>query len=401
MAGSALAQPGFRLFFIGNIFTLNGIWMQRMTLGWVAWHVSGSPSLVGLVSFIGFIPTLCLSVLFGAMTDRVDLIRACRILQILFLISSLALLATWSNGLLTSFAICAIAFMVGTISAAFNPMRMATAPLLADLRHLSSVMALSSVNLNMARVTGPALGGLAISTLGIGGALALQVALFLPNFVVLALLNPRCREGMDGPRQSIFSSIMEGVTLARENALIRQALLLSAVFGMLARAVMEILPVVAGAGFDRGAEGLAVLASCAGAGALIGGFQRVMFSHRQTHGLPPVALICSYLGMAAVIAVGSSTIWALTAVAVFVLGLCSSVTAVSIVTAINLSVDDRIRGRIGGIWLTTGIGSAALGALGLGIVAEWFGLAAAMETSGVIGVILTSLVLLGRTRSGA
>lgn len=400
MIRSALSQPNFRLYFIGNVFTLNGIWMQRMTIGWVAWDVSGSPGLVGLVSFINFIPTILLSLFFGAMTDRIALMRASRVLQAAFMVSSLLLFGIWASGWLTPVAICAVALLLGTINAAFNPLRMAIAPLLAEPRFLSSVVALSSVNLNMARMTGPALGGVAISVLGIGGAFMMQAALFVPNFVVLAFLTPRCRTGSGGDKQGIVEAILEGAALARNSRIIRQALLLSGVFGLLARGVMEILPVIADGGFDKGATGLGILASSAGAGALLGGFQRVMFSHRQKVGLPPIAIVCSYLGMLCTIVIGLSSSWALSVGAVFALGFCASVTAVSIVTSINLSIDDRIRGRIGSIWLTTAIGSSAIGALGMGVVAEWAGLATALVVSGCVGCALTALVLLGPQPGG-
>lgn len=399
MTRSALSQPNFRMFFIGNVFTLNGIWMQRMTVGWVTWEVSGSPGLVGLVSFINFIPTIFLSVFFGALTDRINLVLAGQMLHALFLVASCILFGTWAAGWLSPLAICAIALVLGTVNAAFNPLRMAMAPLLAEPRFLSSVVALSSVNLNIARMTGPALGGLAISALGIGGAFITQAMLFLPNFIVLALICPRCREGLAGPKQGIVEAIMEGVALARDNRTIRQALMLSGIFGFLARGVMEILPAIADGGFGKGAAGLGILASSAGAGALLGGFQRVLFNHKQTSSLPQIAVFCSYFGMICVIVVGLSSNWPLSVGAVFALGFCSSVTAVSIVTGINMSIDDRIRGRLGSIWLTTAIGAAAVGALAMGSIAEWVGLASALVASGMVGCVLTGLVLLRRTQS--
>ena len=169
---------------------------------------------------------------------------------------------------------------------------------------------------------------------------------------------------------------------------------MSAIFGFLARGVMEILPVIADGSFGKGATGLGVLASSAGAGALLGGFQRVLFSHRQTTGLPMIAVICSYLGMIFVTVIGMSDLWPLSVAAVLGLGFCSSVTAVSIVTGINMSIDDRVRGRVGSIWLTTAIGAAAVDALAMGSVAEWMGLETALLAAGGLGGLLTALVLI-------
>ncbi len=369
-----------------------------MTLGWITWEVGGSPSLVGVVAFIGFIPTICFSFFFGALTDRTDLIRASRIIHLLFFTFSFSLFGIWAAGLLSPLSICVIAMLIGTVNAAFNSVRMAMGPLLADLRFLSSIVALSSINLNVARMTGPALGGLAISAFGIGGALSVQAALFLPNFLTLAVLKLRRREGRGATKRSIFAEIVEGTVLARDNLIIRQALLLSAVYGFLARGVMDILPVISGGGFDRGAEGLALLASSAGAGAMMGGIQRVVFSQQSETGLPNAAFFTCFLGMGTVIAIGINPIWEISIGLVFILGFCSSVTAISIVTTLNLSIDDRLRGRIGSIWLTTAIGSAGIGALAMGAFSEWLGLATALSTAGVLGVFVTSLILVTARR---
>ena len=49
---AALRFHDFRIYMIGNIFALNGLWMQRLTIGWIAWELTGSASFVGLVAFI-------------------------------------------------------------------------------------------------------------------------------------------------------------------------------------------------------------------------------------------------------------------------------------------------------------------------------------------------------------
>jgi len=270
---------------------------------------------------------------------------------------------------------------------------MAAAPLLAELQYLKSIVALCSVNFNIARMTGPALAGLLISLSGIGVALAIQTVFFLPNFLVLSLLKLRCREGKTKAQPSLLAEIFEGLALARYNTIIRQALLLSAVYGFLARGVMDILPVIAGAGFERGADGFGLLASSAGAGALMGGFHSVVSGQRQAEGISRPTVVGCFLGMGAVATIGISPIWEITVFSVLILGCCTSITAISIVTSINLITDDRMRGRIGSIWLTTAIGSAAVGALILGLAIEWLGLSVALSLAGILGAILTALIL--------
>ena len=76
VAGGAFADRDFRLFFIGVFFAVQAIWIQRVTLGWLAWERSGQASMVGLVAAFSLVPTLLLGPLFGVIADRVDIRRA-------------------------------------------------------------------------------------------------------------------------------------------------------------------------------------------------------------------------------------------------------------------------------------------------------------------------------------
>ena len=70
---SALASGQFRRYLGGNFFALNALWMLRVTVGWIAWELTGSASFVGLVAFLYFAPTMVAGPLFGVLTDRIDI----------------------------------------------------------------------------------------------------------------------------------------------------------------------------------------------------------------------------------------------------------------------------------------------------------------------------------------
>jgi MFS family permease len=82
MSLAALRSPGFRRYLVGNAFALNGLWLGRLTMGWLAWDLTGQAGFVGLVSFLVFAPTLVSGPLFGVIADRIEprwwRRRACR-----------------------------------------------------------------------------------------------------------------------------------------------------------------------------------------------------------------------------------------------------------------------------------------------------------------------------------
>ena len=67
---AALKFRDFRIYLLGNIFALNGLWMQRLTIGWIAWDLTGSASFVGLVAFVNFVPTIIAGPFFGVFTYK-------------------------------------------------------------------------------------------------------------------------------------------------------------------------------------------------------------------------------------------------------------------------------------------------------------------------------------------
>lgn len=100
MNAAALSAPAFRSYFITNTIALHGLWLQRITLGWLAWSLSGQAGFVGFIAFLSFAPTLVSGPLFGVAADRVDLRRAALVTQSVLSLLTAALLATHLAGVL-------------------------------------------------------------------------------------------------------------------------------------------------------------------------------------------------------------------------------------------------------------------------------------------------------------
>ena len=99
---AALKYRDFRFYLGGNIFALNALWMQRVTIGWIAWDLTASSSFVGFIAFMNFAPTLVSGPLFGVWIDRVRVKRAALVTQSLMMTIALAILFLFSLAISTS-----------------------------------------------------------------------------------------------------------------------------------------------------------------------------------------------------------------------------------------------------------------------------------------------------------
>ena len=162
----ALQSRNFRTYVFGTFFSLHGLWIQRIVVGWLGWELTGSATWVGILSFLLFAPTIVSGPLFGVVADRVDVRFAALCTQSLQFGLSLAMLILHIAGLTSIWSLAVLSMLIGTVTSAHHPLRMTMAPRLVDENALGNAVAITSVNFNFARLFGPAIGGVVIATYG-------------------------------------------------------------------------------------------------------------------------------------------------------------------------------------------------------------------------------------------
>lgn len=384
---AAIRFRDFRIYLIGNVFALNGLWMQRLTIGWLAWDLTGSASFVGSVAFINFAPTIVVGPFFGVMVDRIRIRRAAMITQSFLCVLALILLFSFSAGFLGKTLLLLLSGLLGVAAAAHNPIRMSLAPRLVDRSAIASVISLTAINFNLARLTGPALAGWLISSWGVSVSILFQAVFYLPFILALSLVRPRERIRNVAESAPFFQDMALGFRHVRQTPLILQAFLITGVGAFISRGVLEILPVIADGTFGRGATGLGLLTAAAGLGALIAGISKAVMQGQESGRLPRIALTSALVGIALVPFIGFSNSWNLTLFLVACLGFAATMTGVSMQTAIQIDLEDDLRGRVMSLWVLVGIGLAACGALFVGILADLAGLSFALSGIGGVGFL--------------
>lgn len=394
----SLREPQYRRYVATNVFALQGMWAQRTVVAWLAWELSGSASWVGVIAFLSFAPTLVSGPVFGVYADRTDLKRAALFVQAAIVVVGLTLFALLTFGALTLGALAAVALAQGVAISAHHPVRLALTPRLAPREALANAIAISSLNFNLARLIGPAAGGYAIAVYGAGPTVALTVVLFLPMMAVIPTLRPRAPEGPPTDDATLLAALTEGARFAWETPVIRAALLLTVVFSTVVRGYLELLPVVADGVFARGASGLGELMAAAGAGALSAAVLLTTRDWVREARVPPGTVVAVFVGFAAAPLAAASPVWPGALVFTGLAGFCGTIIGVTLQSVVQMAVDDAHRGRVLSLWIMVGVGSAVIGALAMGVLADRFGLGATMTVAAALGAFVAAAIRYQRWR---
>jgi MFS family permease len=394
---TAFRSRDFRIYFAGNALSLNGFWMQRVSVGWLAWDLTGSAAFVGLIAFLTYLPNATTGPFFGVLVDRLPIKRTAVIVQSLLFGAASLLFIAFMAGILSPVVLVMFSLIYGLVASAYSPIRLSLAPRLVPREAVGSVVALTSINFNIARMIGPAIGGAIIAHWGIGPALFIQAALYAPFAFALSLLNPRQRVRPEGPLPPFLSDMMDGVRHLLASALIRRAVVLTLIFGIVVRGVIEILPVIADGVFDKGAVGLGLLTSAAGIGALVAGLSKATMPAQRADEIPISAYLAVALGIVAAMLLAQTATWPVAVALVALLAFAASAAGISIQTAVQIDLDDDFRGRVMSLYFMVAIGSAALGAALIGWLSDLVGFQATLTAFGPLALLgLGAVALRGR-----
>ncbi len=165
----ALRRPDYRRLLIGGVLFTIGTEIQAVAVGWELYQRTGSPLALGLTGLAQFLPVLLLALPAGHTADRFDCKKVLLAAQGLGMVTSLVLaaLSFWQAPVYLTY-VCLL--VVGVARAFSVPARWALLPRMIPLELLPNAVTWNSSGFQVANVTGPALGGYALSLMAPGGA---------------------------------------------------------------------------------------------------------------------------------------------------------------------------------------------------------------------------------------
>src|ERR1700722_1930009 len=204
-----LRHPDFRRLWLAQFTSNVGSWMQTVAAQWVMTSLTSSALLLSAISAAGSIPVLLLAVPSGALGDLVDRKRLILVAQLVMLVAAAGLALLSAIGALTPWLLIALLFVIGVGGAAGAPTWQTLQPELVPASERPQAIALGSVNQNLARAVGPAIGGLLLAATS--AALVFGVNAFSFVAVLAAVVLPRIpARTQDLPREHVTAAIRAG-----------------------------------------------------------------------------------------------------------------------------------------------------------------------------------------------
>lgn len=377
----ALRLRGFRLYFAGQFVSFLGMWMRQVALMWLAYRVSGSAIVLGLVTFAAQVPSLLLAPLAGALADRLPrrgLLAATQLVE-LAVAGSLVWLA--SAGTPDGTVLVMLSLLLGIAVAIELPARQA---LLADMipvqQELNNAIALNSVAFNVARLAGPALGALLLDAAGEAACFAFNAGGYAVEVITLILLRgvrprPRHRAG----------ALLHALAYLRRRAMPRALLVTLALSSVALAPFVTMLPVMVREVFGGDADTLGLLMAASGCGALLAGL--ALARHAEVTGYSPRVLAGCLAAGAVSLAFAANT----HPIVAMLLMFGSGWATVMIVTPSHILlqslVPDHLRGRCMAFFGMAYGGALSVAALAAGMATAVTGPRVLFVASGVLYLV--------------
>jgi predicted MFS family arabinose efflux permease len=390
---AVLRNRNYRLFWLGQWISLIGTWMQSVTQAWLLARLTDSPLALGLLGAASSGPVLLFVLLGGLVSDRRDRRSVIIITQSLSLVQALAMAVLTLSGAVQPWHIIALAGLLGAINAFDIPARQSFVVELVGPELLPNAIALNATGFNVARVAGPALGGLLVAALGEGICFLLNAISYLAvlwGLWVIQVGAPASSRRRDADRAG---ALQAGVRYVIERRELARILLLVGVVGSIAVSYRAFLPAMARTVLGVGAWRYGLLMAAAGVGAGVGGFllagQRLRpDAYRR---LLPVSLLGFSLALSAFALSRNYTASLLLLAAVGGGGILYFNASN---TLVQLSVEDAFRGRVMSLYTLMQQGTATFGSLVLGVVAERYGTPLALVSGAALCLAAVAVFVL-------
>lgn len=381
----ALNYYNFRLYVVGQSVSLVGTWMQRIAVGWLVYEMTHSAFMLGLVAFSSQIPMLILSPYSGTYVDRHSRYRTLLVTQIASMVQAgLLALAVLTNHYSVELII-ALSVMLGIINAFDAPSRQSLMIVLVKQNYdLQNAIAINSSMVTLARLAGPAVAGILLSTVGEGICFLIN---FLSFFAVIGCLlamklkiPPRIKNV-----QPIWANLAEGYNYLRRTPSLRNVIWLIGLVSLLITPYITLFPVFAEEVFHGDVTTFSWLNSIAGLGALLGAIY--LATLKDTRKLLKVITIAGLILTANLILFSftKSLIIALVFIMLAESGLLTTISATN--TYLQTHVEERMRGRVISYYVMAFAGMQPIGNFLMGALAHAIGAPLTVTIQGVLGMI--------------
>jgi MFS family permease len=377
----------YRIFFVGQLVSLAGSWMQNIALAWLVLELSGSPLAVGALVFARFLPFTVFGLVAGVVADRIDSRRLVMATQAAALSISIALAIVTLTGSATLPLVYVLAALGGLALAFDAPGRQSLTYQMVGPRSLPNAVALNAGLFNGSRVIGPAIAGVVIAAFGTGVCFVLNAFSFLAVLAALAILRPDELHAVERDRSArLVGGLRRALGFVRRDPQLRSLLAVVTIVSTVGFNFHVLVPLLASETLHVGPEGFGLLSASFGLGALAGALTTATFRAASWRLFATGATGFGVLALALAPVENALLAGAL----LFAVGVSFTLFTANANALVQLGSPDVLRGRMIALYLFAFVGLAPVGGLLAGWLADLGGTELAFSVAGV-----TSLATIG------
>jgi MFS family permease len=385
---AAMRHADFRFLFYGFLLSSIVYDIQLAAAYWHVYELTRSEMQLGLTALASALPLVLLGLWGGVMADRWDRRLVLQVCQVVLVVGNLTLGLLTVLGMADVVHILAATLLLGAVRSFDAPARAALVPNTVPREHLLNAVGLTSAASQISHLIGPALAGVFILLVGLGGAYLLNGLVCLSIIISLAAIRAVPSLDQNG-RKSTLRSIGDGVAFVLRTPIIWMPMSLD-LASQLFTAFRALLPVFAQEIHQVGAAGYGMLASAPAVGSLLGASVIISLGNYRRKGILFLVALVGYCVAMAVFALTSS--FPLALVALGLVGLFDAASATVRRALVQLETPDHIRGRASSVHLIVVKGGPAVGALQLGALAAIWGAPLVLTLGATLSLVCTGLV---------
>jgi MFS family permease len=380
---SAFQYRDFKLFFLGQLISLSGTWMQSVAQLWLVYSLTKSPFYLGIVAAISYLPILLFSAIGGVIADRFLKRNLLLLTSVLSIIPALLLGILTHLDIITVWQVAILAAFLGTVNAFDIPARQAFLVEMVGKRSLTNAIALNASAFHGARMIGPALAGITINYVGLSACFYLNALSFVA--VIIALLKMNVTGTMKMHSKGFVKEFIEGVQFIKSKPEIYRIIFLIFIFSLIGIPYITFLPVFAVEVLQRGPEGFGFLASAAGTGALSAAlFIALKGDIEKKDRYLSLSALCFSIALFT-FSLSKVFFFSLVALVFVGWGIVSFMATAN--GSIQLSVPDNLRGRVMSVYAMVFLGTFPIGNSLLGTLSTSIGTVQAVSISSFLCII--------------
>ncbi|WP_347359779.1 MFS transporter [Streptomyces sp. 150FB] len=384
---ASLKIRNYRLFATGAVVSNIGTWMSRVTQDWLVLSLTHSSAAVGITTALQFLPMLLFGLYGGVIADRYPKRQILLISQSLMGMCGLALAVLTLSGHVEVWHVYLIAFLLGMVTVVDNPTRQSFVSEIVGRDQLRNAVSLNSANFQTARLVGPAVAGVLITSVGSGWAFLLNGLSFLAPLTGLLMVRVSdLHKGVLVPRAK--GQLREGLRYVRGKPELIGPIVLVGFIGTFGFNFPIWLTAFANGVFHGGAGMYAFFNILMAAGSLAGA---LLAARRRSTRLRLLLVAAMGFGLLEVLVSFAPSVW-LFSLLLLPIGVLGMTTNISANTSVQMGAEPAMRGRVMSLYMMVFVGGTPVGGPLLGWVTDTFGARIGFAAGGAVSLIAAAVI---------